>query len=161
MSAGVRCALLDALNYRRGVVLQFEPLTKVEKAGMFGTDKYLLQAEISPVALAEVAEEYQIWFAAKAQKVSLSVALCLRLSVCLSLALSLSPPRFDQVSMQQAQLGGDMQMAESNSRIMYQELNDLKKEAAVASARLSTEGRTIGTRWSLRCLSLEYLCSGL
>ena len=63
--------------YRRRVVLQFEPLTKVEKAGMFGTDKYLLHAEISPVALAEVAEEYQLWFAAKAEKVSLCLCLCL------------------------------------------------------------------------------------
>ena len=84
---------------------------------MFGTDKYLLHAEISPVALAEVAEEYQQWFAAKAEK----------------------------VSGQQAQLGGDMQMAESNSRIMYQELNELKKEAAVASTRLSTNGAAVGS----------------
>ena len=84
---------------------------------MFGTDKYLLHAEISPVALAEVAEEYQQWFAAKAEK----------------------------VSGQHAQLGGDMQMAESNSRIMYQELNELKKEAAVASTRLSTNGAAVGS----------------
>lgn len=84
---------------------------------MFGTDKYLLHAEISPVALAEVAEEYQQWFAGKSEK----------------------------VSAQQAQLGHDMQMAESNSRIMYQELNDLKKEAAVASAKLSAEGKAIST----------------
>jgi hypothetical protein len=114
------CAHLEAL-YTSPLVLQFEPITKVEKAGMFGTDKYLLHAEISPVALAEVAEEYQHWFATKAQK----------------------------VSAQQAQLGGDMQMAESNSRIMYQDLNDLKKEAAVASTRLSTEGRTCGIIESL------------
>lgn len=90
---------------------------------MFGTDKYLLHAEISPVALAEVAEEYQKWFEAKAKK----------------------------VSAQQEQLGGDMKMAESNSRFMYQELNDLKKAAAVASARLSDEGRAI------RRVSLPYL----
>ena len=110
-----RCVAFYPLVYFHALVLQFEPLTKIEKAGMFGTDKYLLHAEISPVALAEVAEEYQQYFAAKAEK----------------------------VSAQQAQLGGDMQMAESNSRIMYQELNDLKKEAAVASARLSTEGRIL------------------
>ena len=79
---------------------------------MFGTDKYLLHAEISPVALAEVAEEYQRYFGAKVET----------------------------VSAKQAQIGGDMQMAESSSRHMFAELNALKKEAAVASAGLSTDG---------------------
>ena len=56
-----------------------------------------------------------------------------------------------QLSGQQEQLGHDMKMAESNSRIMYQELNDLKKEAAVAATKLSDEGRVIYPGGVPRC----------
>ena len=114
---------------------QFDPLTKIEKAGLFGSDKYMLHgappphrpcaghrpltnpwrvaiAEISPVALAAVAEEYQAWFAQKAQ----------------------------QVSQKQGALGAEMQIAETQASRLGQELQALSKEAATGSAVLNEDG---------------------
>jgi hypothetical protein len=113
---------------------QFEPLTMVKKTGMFGGEKYMLHgascaspsacaggsgvpdsgcraAQISPLALSVVAEEYGSWFRA----------------------------HVDKVNTQQLQLGARVVDTEAVTKVMVGKLSALSKSAGTASTRLSVD----------------------
>ena len=90
------------------------------------------------MALAAVAEEYQAWFAQKAQ----------------------------QVSQKQGALGAEMQMAETQASRLGQELQALSKEAATGSAVLNEDGAPAPpsppaavTRWPLMAKVVAAQCN--